>query len=792
MAKRTPADQSAPFAPASAASAAAGSAATVVSDVAVGPESAGNAAALEQLRDAEIAREQRRVSAAYRALDARREHYRAEQSRVQGEAVAGTPQSLTERDALAAHYGDEAQRLSQVEERLVFGRLDMSDGEERYVGRIGLNDDLGNKLLLDWRAPACEPFYRATAAHPLGVARRRHVVTRRRQVIDLQDDLLDTSGTVDLTQVRGEGALFGALAAARSGRMNDIVATIQAEQDMVVRAPLDGVTVVQGGPGTGKTAVALHRAAYLLHTHRERLARSGVLVVGPSRTFLRYIEHVLPSLGESGVVSTTMGDLLPGYRVGAVDSRRAAEIKGRPLWSRVLARIVSSYQRVPAPQKLRVSGLTISLDPGEVRAAQTRARRTGFPHNEARVKFVEAMLDSLSARLAVAYRRSADAEVEDWMREDLRQDRDVRVALNKCWMPIDIQSLLARIYYHPHFLDTFAPELSEDEKALVWRPLDAPLTEADIPLLDELAELVGDTALERTKRAEEARRAAEVAAAQAALETAGLENGIVSAAMLAERFAESGPELTLAERAGRDRSWTYGHVIVDEAQELSPMAWRAILRRCPAQSLTVVGDLAQSASARPAASWRRALGKKLAAELREFALTVSYRTPSRIIDAASTTLEVLGSPAGYPLTAARDLPDSLLTAQGLELPELEPLVRRELDWLDGHKGTGTGTLAVIAPSHQVGRVRSALSAHLSGASHELDLLNRVVVLPPLASKGLEFDSVILWEPMELANHPADLYVAMTRPTTRLVLAAGGMLPTWLRELVDSLSADQKP
>ncbi|MDO4791708.1 MAG: AAA family ATPase [Buchananella hordeovulneris] len=742
----------------------------------------------EVIRDAEIAREQVRVSAAYAALDERRERYRSEQARVQGEAVAGTPQSLTERDALAAHYGDEAQRLSQVEERLVFGRLDMNDGEERYVGRIGLHDAEGNKLLLDWRAPACEPFYRATAAHPLGVARRRHVVTRRRQVIDLQDDLLDTSGAVDLTQVRGEGALFGALAAARSGRMNDIVATIQAEQDVVVRAPLDGVTVVQGGPGTGKTAVALHRAAYLLHTHRERLARSGVLVVGPSRTFLRYIEHVLPSLGESGVVSTTMGDLLPGYRVGGRDSRRAAEIKGRAVWQKVLERIVSAKQRIPARQKLRVSGLTIDLEPGDVRSAITRARRTGFPHNEARVKFVECMLDSLSARLAVAYRRSADAEVEDWMREDLRQDRDVRIALNKCWMPIDIQSLLGQIFYHPHYLDTYAPELTEDEKALVWRPLGSPLTEADIPLLDELAELVGDTALERTQRAEEARRAAEVAAAQAALETAGLENGIVSAAMLAERFAETGPEMTLAERAGRDRAWTYGHVIVDEAQELSPMAWRAILRRCPAHSLTVVGDLAQCASAAPASSWQGALGKKLAAQVSEYALTVSYRTPSRIIDAATESLEVLGSPAGYPLTAARDLTDSLLFAQDVALDDLESLVRGELAWLDEHKGALAGTLAVIAPPNQVAQVRAALQVHLGQASHELDLLNRVVALGPLASKGLEFDSVVVWEPMSMSAHPADLYVAMTRPTTRLLLASQGALPAWLREMVGRLSS----
>ncbi|RRD44070.1 HelD family protein [Buchananella hordeovulneris] len=734
------------------------------------------------VRDEEIEREQKQVDAAYAALDARRVHYRAEQARVQAENYASTPQNRTERDALAAHYGDEATRLAQIEDRLVFGRLDMVDGEKRYVGRIGLADDAGAKLLLDWRAPACEPFYRATAAQPLGVARRRHVLTRARRVVDLEDDLLDGTSGLDLAEVRGDGALMGALSAARSGRMNDIVATIQAEQDEVIRAPLDGVQIVQGGPGTGKTAVALHRAAYLLHTHRERLARSGVLILGPSRAFLRYIEHVLPSLGETGVVSTTLGDLLPGKRVGAVDTRAAAEVKGREVWRDILARIVRALERTLPRRQLRVGGVGIWLEPDEVRAAITRARRTGFPHNEARVKFVDVMIEQLAVRYAAAL-QGPKAEVDDWMRAELRSDPDVRTALNLCWMPIDVERLLARIYYHPHYLDTYAPELSEDDKARIWRPLHSELTEADIVLLDELSELVGDTPLTWTTDAEATRRAEEVAAAQAALETAGLAGGLVSAEMLADRFANLGEELTLAERARRDRRWTYGHIIVDEAQELSPLAWRAVLRRCPARSLTVVGDLAQASSLAARRSWAAALAGVETAALSEHVLTVSYRTPKRIIDAAGEVLAHLTGHAPPPMTAARDLPTALAVTPTL-LTQLPDLVATELATLDADKGVEAGRLAVIAPAGQVAQTREALADFLTQATGEADLLQRVVVLTPLLAKGLEFDVVVVFDPLALATvTPADLYVAMTRPTTRLVVAHPTALPARLGDIL---------
>src|SRR5699024_2260197 len=239
--------------------------------------------------------------------------------------------------------------LEAVEDRLCFGRLDLTDGEVRHIGRIGLTDDEHTSILTDWRAPAAQAFYRATAVHPDGVLRRRHLVTRARQVVSLEDEVLDLDALGDeQVHLSGEGALFAAMAAQRTGRMNDIVATIQAEQDRIIRSDLAGALVVQGGPGTGKTAVALHRAAYLLYAHRRVLERSGVLLVGPSSAFLRYIDQVLPSLGETGVVATTMGDLLPGVSARAEEpTDLAARLKGDASMARVVARAVRARQRIP-------------------------------------------------------------------------------------------------------------------------------------------------------------------------------------------------------------------------------------------------------------------------------------------------------------------------------------------------------------------------------------------------------------------------------------------------------------
>src|SRR5690625_288756 len=265
--------------------------------------------------------EQRYVARLYERLDALREHTRERLASVRRSGPSGSPQNRSERDAFATLYEDRLIQLENVEDRLVFGRLDLIDSQRRYVGRIGLQDSEHRQLLTDWRAPAAEPFYQATAAHPQGVVLRRHLTTRGRNVIGLEDDVLDLENLSEdaRANLAGEGALLAALTAHRTGKMGDIVATIQAEQDTIIRAPLAGALVVQGGPGTGKTAVALHRVAYLLYSHRRRLENSGVLVIGRSSQFLRYIENVLPSLGETGVVATTMADLLPNVSASATE-----------------------------------------------------------------------------------------------------------------------------------------------------------------------------------------------------------------------------------------------------------------------------------------------------------------------------------------------------------------------------------------------------------------------------------------------------------------------------------------
>src|SRR5450830_1547939 len=302
-------------------------------------------------------------------------------------------------------YEDRLAQLEAVEDRLCFGRLDLTDGELRYIGRIGLTDTEHVPILTDWRAPAAQAFYRATAAQPDGVVRRRHLLTRGRAVIGLEDEVLDLEGldrndAVDIAHLSGEGALFAALNEHRTGHMGDIVATIQAEQDAIIRSELAGVLVVQGGPGTGKTAVALHRAAYLLYAHRRILERSGVLLVGPSRTFLRYIDQVLPSLGETGVVTATIADLYPGVVADGTEPDEVAEIKGRAIWPQVFARAVRLRQRAPEEVlQVTVEGHVVRIEPQDVADAIGRARRTGRPHNLARVTFVRDML----ARLAAQY-----------------------------------------------------------------------------------------------------------------------------------------------------------------------------------------------------------------------------------------------------------------------------------------------------------------------------------------------------------------------------------------------------
>ena len=740
--------------------------------------------------------EQDFVDAAYERLDALRASYRDRQGRVHSTHGVGNAQAWTEREALSAHLGEMAARLEGVEERLVFGRLDMVDASTRHVGRLSLSREDGTPLLVDWRAPAARPFYQATSAEPDGVVRRRHISTRNRRVTALEDELLDASGAEGL-ELQGEGALMHALSEARDGRMGDIVATIQSEQDRIIRASDKGLLVVQGGPGTGKTAVALHRIAYLLYAHRERLERSGVLLVGPSRLFLRYIEQVLPSLGETGVVSVTMGDLVPGVHARASEDEAVARIKGLPAWAAIIKEAVRQLAKLPKEdQELRVWNRSVTLTQADVEGARRRAKRSGRPHNVAREFFARELMDVLALRLA---REAGDADSEghvdpevkrSWLIE-IRDSVDCRRAINTAWMPTSAQTLLRRLYARPEVLAsanrrTKSP-LRPDELALLVRPRSAPWTISDVPILDECEELLGPmpTTSAPTQKAD----AAEIERARAAIEGQNLGGGIVTAQMLAEHTAVQETWTPLAERAAKDRAWAYGHIVVDEAQELSPMAWRALLRRCPSRSFTVVGDLDQRRGSKRPGSWEKALGPAARAFAAEYALTVSYRTPATLTTLAEGVVARAGAPVLYPMTAVRDVEgcyrvthvDALedATASSRSTDPLWEAARQAQriaeERLDREAGVSRGRVAII-----VGAQRArAWGADVDG---ETALSERVALLSANASKGLEFDSVVLVEPGEIMSDGiGDLFVALTRATHDVHVVHVGPLPAGMEE-----------
>ncbi|MDO5033903.1 MAG: AAA family ATPase [Actinomycetaceae bacterium] len=710
----------------------------------------------------EIRHEQEFVDTSYAVLDKLRKRYRERQRTAEASKWRNTPQALTERDAFAAHWGDEASRLESIVDGLVFGRIDHTDETVRYIGRVGLREDDGEQILIDWRAPASRAFYQATGADPQGVVRRRHIRTRGHEVIGLEDELLDTTTQRSGKLVfQGEGALMQALTEARGGHMSDIVSTIQAEQDSIIRRSSDGLLVIQGGPGTGKTAVALHRAAYLLYAERARLENSGVLVVGPSKVFLRYIDQVLPSLGENGVVSTTIGDLVPGYSAHARDTEEVREIKGRMDWVEIVKRAVRTYERVPEDTPLVISSYHLVLSSEAVKSARASARRSNKPHNVAWEGFALELMNDLARQLNSQMAVSEDLT---WYHDYIRASKDARRAINLSWLPVSALQVLEKMYSDPAFLARVAPNLTAKERKALYRPRGSALTESDIPILDELEELLGPLpSKSASANAREQARRREVQAAGEAIAAMGLGSGMVSAQMLADRAADPGETLTLSQRALRDRTWAYGHVIVDEAQELTPLAWNSLMRRCPSRSFTVTGDLDQRSTSKQTKSWTDLLGPAMRAFQGEEVLTVSYRTPATILDRANELMEELGVPAHYPLIAARDAENAYATTS-VEAGDFETLgriVEEENQLLEDRVGEGRGRIAIVASPQSITQIRErygwtpSLDAHISAVT-------------PVEAKGLEYDTVILWEPHQiLADSPGDLYVAMTRPTARL-------------------------
>lgn len=781
----------------------------------------------------ELAHEQDYVGMLYARLDRMREQASGTLGGVRG-AAAGTRQYLVERDVAARELGGRLARIDAAEDGLCFGRLDLVDGERHYIGRIGIRDEGadGEPLLLDWRAPASRAFYTATSAAPLGVRRRRHIHTRMRTVVGIDDDALDR-GVLDEVDdagtgspLVGEAALLASLRRARTGRMRDVVETIQTEQDAVIRDRLAGILVVQGGPGTGKTAVALHRAAYLLYTHRERLARSGVLIVGPNQTFLRYISHVLPALGETSAALLTVGELFPGVRARAFDAPHVAEIKGRTRMAAVIDRAIRNLRRLPEPDEpleVVVDGVTYRLDRETCERAQEKALATEEPHNVARPALVdhilEALVDQAVTRLAEDPFAGLAAEIVEEIEQDLRehglaldeeglaegedqllravdraelrraleQEQPVQAALNWLWPELTPQRLVNELLSAPYLLDEAAPELTYEEREALRREPGAEWTTSDVPLLDEAAELLGAFNAERA--AAELKRRQEIAYAQGVLDimagsrSTDLEDpreeivavtDIINAEALADMQAIADLR-TVAERAAADRTWTFGHIIVDEAQELSAMAWRLLLRRCPSRSMTLVGDVAQTGDAAGAGSWAQMLEPLVGERWRAVELTVNYRTPSEIMRLAAKVLARI-DPQLRPPRAVR--------SSGLE-PVREKVTAEELPArlvaVTRERGAALdeGKLAVIVPASRVGELTAAVSAALPQASYGAlpDLDRRVVVLTARQAKGLEFDSVVLADPEAIAadgpRGENDLYVALTRTTRELTVLEVG-------------------
>ncbi|MDQ7905995.1 AAA family ATPase [Phytohabitans sp. ZYX-F-186] len=778
---------------------------------------------------AEISHEQGYVSALYRRLDEMREQSGRRLATLLRQ-TGGTPQAKTERDSGVALYTDQVAQYGAVEAGLCFGRLDFDEGEAagevagepageapsadgriagehpRYIGRIGIFDDGDDhrSLLVDWRAPAARPFYLATAASPDGVRRRRHIRTRRRTVVALDDEVLDLEAARESVHegLTGEAALLSALSASRTGRMRDIVETIQAEQDHIIRAPLDGVLVVQGGPGTGKTAVALHRAAYLLYTHRRELSTRAVLIVGPNETFLRYISQVLPSLAETGVLLGTLGDLFPGVIARRAEPAEVAEIKGRPVMADVLAAAVRDRQRLPdepLPITLETAaqGETLYLQPATVRAARERARRSDRPHNLARAIFDTEIVHALAAQLAETIGTDPyaddplggdDAPGEEILfdeadlaeiRRELRKEPEVLGTLDWLWPILTPQQLVAGLFASDKRLDAVAGLLTDSERAALRRDPAGGFAPADVPLLDEAAELLGEDEASKAALAERLRQA-RVAYAEGALEIARgsvsidaedeVENEILSAtdiigaSELAERH-EDGDRLTAAQRAAADRTWAFGHVIVDEAQELSPMAWRLLMRRCPSRSMTVVGDVAQTGDLAGTSSWDGIFAPYVADRWRLAELKVNYRTPAEIMAVAAEVLARI-DPALEPPRSVRQTGVEPWT-RVLDAAQLPKVV------IDEAAEVGDGRLGVIVPAGRLAElglsIAEAVPEVVLGA--EPDLEKRVAVLTVRQAKGLEFDAVVVVDPDAIvAESPRgqnDLYVALTRATQRL-------------------------
>jgi DNA helicase IV len=682
----------------------------------------------------EIAAEQRHVDRVYvRVAQLRQAAARAEREGY-GQARVGNFGALVERDAFVFHAARRRQALDAEHEGLVFGRLDLLTGSTFHVGRLGVRGEDAEPLVVDWRAPAAAAFYQATAAEPRGVVRRRMIQSSGERVTGIEDDLLDPDAAPPDMRVVGDGALLATLSRATGHGMRDIVATIQREQDEAIRSPGSGVTIVSGGPGTGKTAVALHRAAYLLYSDRNRFAGGGILVVGPSSVFVDYIASVLPSLGEESATLRSLGSIVPNHSATRSDPGPVAAVKGSLRMRRLLER--ATHDAVPGgPTELRLlyRGTLLRLDRATLDRIRTQALPRGARRNEVRRAGIDGLFDALWAQ---AQAQKVPALPSQFDFEDELSEREDFRSFIKTWWPRLLPRHVLRWLADPERLRRYASGLLSTAEVAVLRgafDADEP-TIADVALLDELDELLGRPPVAARKQ----RKPFHVV------------DGVYEVSTAADRRAAA--RSAAVKRPDDYRE--YAHVVVDESQDVSPMQWRMLGRRGRLASWTVVGDPAQTAWAGDPAELDKARDRALGSRRRHtYTLTTNYRNSAEIFAVAAAVIREIQPDLELPRAVRRTGVEPVAIAA--PPAELAGLVTDML-------AAVPGTVGVITPVPR----RDEVARWLAAVDDP-----RLQVVTALQAKGMEYDGVVLVAPAELrADGPAGvrtLYVALSRATQRL-------------------------
>lgn len=667
----------------------------------------------------------------------------------------GTGEYALERDANIRRLSSRLRLLERFGMDLTLGRMvsdtASADDVAIYVGRMGLSDANGTRLLLDWRSPAAEPFFAATHANPMGLASRRRYRWSRRRIIDYWDEVFTTDGLEGHAALDEQSAFIASLGAHRTGRMQDVLGTIQADQDAIIRAGSRGALVVDGGPGTGKTVVALHRTAHLLYSDpRLQDRRNGVLFVGPHEPYLAYVSDVLPSLGEEGIQTTTMhGLVLKGDSMPVEDNPEVSKLKARMDLVNAIEPAVAMYEQPPSKAMLvETPWDDIWLTPDDWAEAFRTAGRSAS-HNEARDGVWEALVEiGLDKLVAVV-----DEEDEDnpELRQSLTTNRDLQEVFVRHWPVLRAEDIVGDLYTVPAYLRMCAPNLTDQQVRALQRTVPTTWTQSDLPILDAARRRIGDPRVSKRRRERERTRAFERAAMARAIEdiVAADDSDLqVMSTLNSDDMREKlDDEDALPSLKSDPLAGPFEHIVVDEAQELTDAQWQMLLARCPSRRFTIVGDRAQARHGF-SESWEQRLDRVGFRLVERVSLTINYRTPQPIMAEAEPVIRQHIPDANVP-TSIRS---SGVPVQYGAVEELDAVIST---WL-GNNDQGEGIAAVIA---------TVVPAPVQ-ASH------RVRRLTPQHAKGLEFDLVVLIDPEDFGTGiegAVDRYVAMTRATQQLVV-----------------------